>query len=105
MLLKFQKSHHRASSSRIQLIFLLALLWVSAHLPFLLGFSLAGASLSKLVVAHDCADADVESLTEAYVAKSLDSIDIGLRWFYCGGLGIALISMGECSTTGYVNCY
>jgi hypothetical protein len=69
--------------------------WVSAHLPFLLGFSLAGASLSKLVVAHDSADANIESLTEAYVDKSSDTIDIGLRWFYCGGLGVAVTSMGE----------
>jgi len=73
----------------------IALLWVSAHLPFLLGFSLAGASLSKLVVAHDCPGADVESLTEAYMAKSSDTVDIGLRWFYCGGLGVAVMSMGK----------
>lgn len=71
------------------------MLWVSAHLPFLLGFSLAGASLSKLVVAHDCPGADVESLTEIYMAKSSDTVDIGLRWFYCGGLGIAVMSMGK----------
>jgi hypothetical protein len=69
--------------------------WVSAHLPFLLGFSLAGASLSKLVVAHDCAGANVESLTDAFMAKSSDIIDIGLRWFYCGGLGVAVTSMGR----------
>jgi hypothetical protein len=46
-------------------------------------------------VAHDCADADVESLTDAYMAKSSDTIVIGLRWFYCGGLGVAVMSMGR----------
>lgn len=69
--------------------------WVSIHLPFLLGYSLAGAALSKLVVAHDCPNADVENLTEFYAHKSEEEINIGLRWFYCGGIGIALLSMGQ----------
>jgi hypothetical protein len=68
-----------------------------------LGFSLAGASLSKLVVAHDCSDADIEALTEVYKAKSSDSIEIGLRWFYCGGLGVALASMGKFQNAGRSN--
>jgi len=76
-----------------------SLVWVSAHLPFLLGYSLAAASLSKLVIAHDCADSNVESLMEIYMAKSDDDINIGLRWFYCGGLGIALASMGVIALT------
>jgi hypothetical protein len=78
-----------------RLIIFIAMVWLTAHLPFLLGFSLAGASLSKLVVAHDCSGADVENLTEMYMAKSSDTIEIGLRWFYCGGLGVAVMSMGE----------
>lgn len=78
-----------------ELIPCLAMTWLCAHLPFLLGFSLAGASLSKLVVATDCANGDLDNLTETYMRKSSDHIDIGLRWFYCGGLGIALISMGK----------
>jgi low temperature requirement protein LtrA len=71
-----------------------SLCWVTAHLPFLLGYSLAGASLSRLVVAHDSVHANVEDLTEVFMAKSVEHIEIGLRWFYCGGLGVALTSMG-----------
>ena len=51
--------------------------------------------MSKLVVAHDCVNANLESLTETYMNKSSEVVDDGLRWFYCGGLGVALVSMGE----------
>lgn len=67
---------------------------MTAHLPFLLGYSLSAAALSRLVVAHDCQNANYEDLTEMYSAKSEEEISDGLRWFYCGGLGVALISMG-----------
>jgi Bacterial low temperature requirement A protein (LtrA) len=95
----FHKLSFQFTFSTIRLIEcpFLALVWASAHLPFLLGYSLAGASLSKLVVAHDCPDADEHNLTEVYAHKSSDHIDDGLRWFYCGGLGVALVSMGESS--------
>ena len=59
-----------------------------------MSFVLAGAALSRLVLAHDCADADQESLTETYIARSEEEIVSGLRWFYSAGLGIALSSMG-----------
>ncbi|TVY12845.1 hypothetical protein LARI1_G008847, partial [Lachnellula arida] len=70
-----------------------AMLWTTAHLPFIMSFVLGAAALSKLVIAHDCQDAEVGYLTEAYMAKSEGEIPIGLRWFYCAGLGIALLCM------------
>ncbi|KAH7370721.1 bacterial low temperature requirement A protein-domain-containing protein [Rhexocercosporidium sp. MPI-PUGE-AT-0058] len=71
-----------------------AMLWSSIHLPFIMSFVLAAGSLSKLVVATDCHDAELEDLTEFYQHKSEHEIPIGLRWFYCAGLGIALFCMG-----------
>lgn len=71
-----------------------AVLWNAAHLPFIMSYVLGAAALSKLVVAHDCNDTSLEDLTENYMLKSEDEIPIGLRWFYCAGLGIALFCMG-----------
>ena len=79
---------------------MLATLWISTHLPFVAAYVIASASLSKLVLAHDCIDSDIEALGEAYVGRSEEEIPIGLRWFYCAGLGIALGCMGECSFFG-----
>ena len=70
------------------------MLWGSVHLPFIMSFVLAAGSLSKLVVATDYVDTDIEDLTEFYQAKSEHEMPIGLRWFYCAGLGIALFCMG-----------
>lgn len=55
-----------------------------------MAYVLASASLSKLVLAHDCPGADVETLGKAYQLRSEEEIPDGLRWFYCIGLGIAL---------------
>lgn len=71
------------------------MLWVFSHLPFIMAYVIASASLSKLVLAHDCHNTDVESLDEGYQSRSEEEIPIGLRWFYCGGLGIALICMSK----------
>lgn len=60
-----------------------------------MGYVIAGASLSKLVLAHDCSDTDVETLGEAYVERSLEEVPQGLRWFYCCGLGVALLCMSN----------
>ena len=65
-------------------------LWQYAHLPFILAFVLGAGALSKLVVAHDCPDTDVAALAEASAAKSVGELDPGLRWFFCGGVGVAL---------------
>ncbi|KAK4947358.1 hypothetical protein LTR10_013726 [Elasticomyces elasticus] len=67
--------------------------WVSAHLPFIMGYVLAASTLSQLVLAHDCRDANPEDLGESYQAKSAPEVAKALRWFYCGGLGVALICM------------
>ncbi|KAI9819803.1 MAG: hypothetical protein M1832_003878 [Thelocarpon impressellum] len=76
-----------------------ALAWNVIHLPFIMGYVLAAATLSRLVVAHDCAGADLKNLTKFYVAKSEEELSDALRWFYCAGLGIALASMGIISLT------
>lgn len=73
--------------------------WIIAHLPFIMAYVLAGASLSRLVLATDCHDANPEDLTEAYSAKSHADVPQGLRWFYCGGLGIALLCMSIISAS------
>lgn len=72
----------------------LAVIWGSIHIPFIMSFVLGAAALSKLVVATDCRDTKLEDLTEAYMLKSEHEIPIGLRWFYCAGLGLALFCMG-----------
>ena len=66
---------------------------MTAHIPFIMGYVLAAATLSQLVLAHDSSDADPSSLGDSYAAKSTLSISTGLRWYYCGGLGCALISV------------
>ncbi|KAF4629577.1 hypothetical protein G7Y89_g8568 [Cudoniella acicularis] len=74
-----------------------AIIWATAHLPFIMAFVLGAAALSKLVVANDCADADLSDLTATYQLKSDDEIPMGLRWFYCAGLGTSLFFMGVIS--------
>jgi hypothetical protein len=68
--------------------------WGAIHLPFIMSFVLAAAALSKLVLATDCRDTKIEDLTETYMLRADPEIPIGLRWFYCAGLGIALGCMG-----------
>lgn|SRR5271154_4946483 len=55
--------------------------------------TLVGAALEYLVIASDCPDANPDELTEEYAIKSVDVISPGLRWFFCGGLAIALFCM------------
>ncbi|EXJ93346.1 hypothetical protein A1O1_01738 [Capronia coronata CBS 617.96] len=71
--------------------------WITAHLPFIMGYVLAASTLSRLVLAHDCADANQESLGEHYQELSEPEVGQALRWFYCCGLGLALISMAVIS--------
>ena len=71
------------------------MIWISIHLPFIMAYVLASASLSKLVLAHDCNDTDLKTLGEHYIERSEEHIPDGLRWFYCAGLGIALICMSK----------
>lgn len=60
-----------------------------------MGYVLASASLSKLVLAHDCGDSDTKSLGEHYIERSEEEIPVGLRWFYCAGLSVALTCMSK----------
>lgn len=71
-----------------------AFVWSMAHLPFIMAFVLAGAALSRLVVAHDTPSSHLEGLTEEYEERSTAEITQGIRWFYCAGLGVALALMG-----------
>ena len=71
-----------------------AFIWQHAHLTLAMSFILAGAALSKMVVATDCPDAPFDALTEFYQHKSDVEVHLGLRLYYCVGLGVALFSMG-----------
>lgn len=58
-----------------------------------MAYVLAAAALSKLVLVRDSHGTDPHDLTEAYLEKSEAEVVQGLRWFYCAGLGIALLCM------------
>ena len=73
------------------------LAWMYLHLPFIMSFVLAAASLSKLVISHDCTDADPNTLADSSRQNSDPEIQAGLRWFYSVGLGISLACMGGIS--------
>ena len=68
--------------------------WMMAHLPFIMAFVLSGGALARRVVADDCADANAEHLSEEYRVRSENVIGPGIRWFYCGGIGLSLMLMG-----------
>lgn len=74
-----------------------ACIWQLSHVPFVCSYVLAAAAMSKLVVATDAPDTDSHSLTEAYEHKSEHDVALGLRFFYCIGLGIALFCTGMIS--------
>lgn len=59
-----------------------------------MAFTLAGASLAKLVIAHDLHDSEVEDLLEPYDTRSEEEVPSAIVWFYCVGLGIALACTG-----------
>ena len=59
-----------------------------------MSFVLSASALAVLVRAHDCPDAPLDSLYETFIPRSEDHISDGLRWYYCGGLSIALACMG-----------
>ncbi|KAM5355648.1 hypothetical protein ACJ41O_002294 [Fusarium nematophilum] len=74
-------------------------IWNYAHLPFIMGYILASAGLSKLVLATDSPGANPEQLSGHYVDRAEDEIANGIRFFYCHGLAIALLFMGVISAT------
>ncbi len=75
----------------------IAWLWLSIHLPFAMAFTLSAATLSRIVLAHDTRESQPEDLTDTYAAKSEGEVSVGLWWFYCGGLSVALACMGAIS--------
>jgi low temperature requirement protein LtrA len=93
----FEIDHYNLHVHAVRRHWLSSSLWVSAQIPFIMGYVLAAATLSQLVLAHDCADTNPETLGEDYVKRSASSILPGIRWYYCGGLGVALISMSVIS--------
>ncbi|EME89255.1 uncharacterized protein MYCFIDRAFT_213586 [Pseudocercospora fijiensis CIRAD86] len=73
-----------------------AFAWSFAHLPFIMTFVLGGAGLSRLVIAPDSPNSHIDWLTETYQERAehlSDHIPVGIRWFYCGGFGLALLFM------------
>ncbi|KAL2061020.1 hypothetical protein VTL71DRAFT_9072 [Oculimacula yallundae] len=68
-----------------------AWIWIFGHLPFIMGYTLSATAMSKIVLAHDVSHSDEASLEKPYDEESPEHIAAGLRWFYCGGLCVALI--------------
>jgi hypothetical protein len=67
-----------------------------------MALGLAGAALSRLVVAHDCSNAhiyDLSDLITDYEERSVGKIPDGLRWFYCAGLGASTLAMAGISAS------
>jgi hypothetical protein len=93
----FEIDHYKIHVHAIRRHWFSSLGWISAHVPFVMAYVLAAATLSKLVLAHDCAGANVEDLGEVYAARSPPGVGAGLRWYYCGGIGCSLISMAVIS--------
>lgn len=58
-----------------------------------MSYIISSAALSKLVVAEDCPNASAATLTSLYEEKSEAEVPLGLRLFYCLGLGFALACM------------
>ncbi|RSL72513.1 hypothetical protein BHE90_010654 [Fusarium euwallaceae] len=69
-------------------------IWNYAHLPFIMGYILASAGLSKLVLATDAGGANAEQLSDHYSHRAEDEVANGIRFFYCHGLAIAMLFMG-----------
>jgi low temperature requirement protein LtrA len=91
--LYFEIDHHGVHVHAIRRHWISSTVWITCHLPFVLSYVLAAATLSKLVIAHDCDNANVEDLGETYQARSVAEIDQGLRWYYCAGIAGALLTM------------
>ena len=68
-----------------------AWVWIFGHLPFIMGYTLSATAMSKIVLAHDVSHSDEGSLEKPYDEESPEYVATGLRWFYCGGLCVALI--------------
>ncbi|EGR52249.1 uncharacterized protein TRIREDRAFT_53747 [Trichoderma reesei QM6a] len=72
-------------------------LWDIAHLPFIMGYIVATAALSRLVLATDVPNTNPGQLAVSYRDSAEDQFGSGVRFFYCHGLAIALLSMAAIS--------
>src|SRR5512142_1462944 len=54
-----------------------ASVWQYAHLLFVMSYILAAAALTRLVLAHDCPDTPVESLTHLWEERSEEEVGLG----------------------------
>jgi hypothetical protein len=59
-----------------------------------MSFTLAAASLAKIVITHDTAQSQPDALLEPYSSNSKAEVPEALWWFYCAGLGTALALTG-----------
>lgn len=84
---------------RMQLMLSIAMIWFSVHVPFIMSFVLSAGALAVLVRAHDCPNTEVESLYETFIPRSEEHISAGLRWYYCGGLGLSLMCLSVIAWT------
>jgi low temperature requirement protein LtrA len=73
--------------------------WIIVHIPLVMSLVVAGATISRLVLAHDCNHCPVSALAEPYATRSQPSILPGQRWFYCAGLGLATICTAIIAST------
>jgi len=71
----------------------IAFIWQWSHLLLSMSYILAAAGLFKLVVLTDCVNAPLSSLTAAAQHRSSPDLSLGLRLYYCVGLGLALSCM------------
>ena len=71
-----------------------SMVWTTGHLPFIMSYILAASTLTTLVLAHDCHNANPEWLGSHYIDRSVAELSSATRWFYCGGIGVALLFMG-----------
>lgn len=58
-----------------------------------MSYVLAAAMLSRIVLAHDCPNSPPSHLSPAYEEHSVEMLSSGQRWFYCSGLGVAMLCM------------
>lgn len=92
--LYFELDGDRLATHAIRRAKISALVWSLAHLLFIMSFVLGGGALARLVLASDVEGAHVDNLTETYQSRSEERVALGIRWFYCGGFGGALLFMG-----------
>lgn len=93
----FDVDGHNIDVHAIRSSVLAASIWGYAHLPFVMGYILASAGLSKLVLTTDTPNTNPEQLSEHYFERAEPEIANGIRFFYCHGLAIALLFMGVIS--------